>query len=712
MEQAKEYWNSLSIKQRDHFLKDHKNHFKRSSWLSWLGKDFSELPTDVQKVIAEHVKEGLYKKGGSFSEFLAKAKSKVDKTLSSAKKNTKSVTETAKSKYSESKKYVADKVKDQKRKIALDVLDSTIRKTKNPKDKISLKAAEEIVTDKYAEGGNFDIGSEIVFFDKYYDKNREGTITSILNDREFEVATNIGTKLVERKNIIGLADKVQKKKSWFFNEGGSVENGIDLFEDYENIPADVQEVLDRNEDAFVDGDYKGLEKAHRELESIGYTFEYYLDGQAYDLRPIGTKGKSEFYAKGGGVGNELTRGEIENKIDGLKLRIAKTKKQISTYENTNRGKYNNLWQEKVVPLQNELNELSELWGKSKYANGGGVGRDYRIYYNKKWTNIIVSASNKDEAFEKSKQQLQELYPNEKITKSKWAYSNTYFDKKAKGGHFENENREMVLNNNKQISHHTKELEKAVAGKHVPAWVVAKVNRSASDLSDATHYMDGQGEMYAKGGLLDSRDEHEGYNYQVWYLAPIGYYVKGSDMFTKKIFEGENNYFRTSNEAKEHAEITIRMFLSDTIDESSNYQYAKGGNLTMSDLNRMIAEYNSDGRSFELRGAYGNLELWSKGNRLEVGSKKDIYNALVKYRFNERYDTGGNTSEWCDCLDADEIEFACSVANRIVQPGVYIDHNNLKYLNKDEIINAINSNMEMFSDEGKKNAQSLLNKLNK
>jgi ribosomal protein L39E len=213
--------------------------------------------------------------------------------------------------------------------------------------------------------------------------------------------------------------------------------GIDLFEDYTNIPAKVQTILDKYEDAFVDGDYKQLEKAHKALNKIGYTFEYYLDGQAYDLRPIGTKGKSEMdefrkggsldkensdmvlnnnkqishhtkelanavnknknipawvvakinrsatdisdathylegvkYKKGGGVGNELTRGEIENKIDGLKLIIAKTKKQISTYENTNRGKYNNLWQEKVVPLQNELNELSELWGKSKYAKGG------------------------------------------------------------------------------------------------------------------------------------------------------------------------------------------------------------------------------------------------------------------------------------------------------------------------------------------------------
>jgi hypothetical protein len=70
-------------------------------------------------------------------------------------------------------------------------------------------------------------------------------------------------------------------------------------------------------------------------------------------------------------------------------------------------------------------------------------------------------------------------------------------------------------------------------------------------------------------------------------------------------------------------------------------YAKGG-VTTGDLNSMIREYNEDGRSFELRGAYGYLELWSKGNRLEVGSKKDIYNALVKYRFNEKYADGGVT----------------------------------------------------------------------
>jgi len=69
------------------------------------------------------------------------------------------------------------------------------------------------------------------------------------------------------------------------------ETGIDLFEDFENIPPNVQKVLDKYEDAFMDGDYRGLLKAHNELGEIGYEFEYYLDGQAYDLRPIGTKGK-------------------------------------------------------------------------------------------------------------------------------------------------------------------------------------------------------------------------------------------------------------------------------------------------------------------------------------------------------------------------------------------------------------------------------------
>ncbi len=83
------------------------------------------------------------------------------------------------------------------------------------------------------------------------------------------------------------------------------------------------------------------------------------------------------------------------------------------------------------------------------------------------------------------------------------------DKYAKGGGVFDENRQMVLNNNKQIRHHTEELPRAVKGnKHIPAWVVSKVGRSASDLSDVTHFLEGEaGTKYGRGGTTVEK-EHE------------------------------------------------------------------------------------------------------------------------------------------------------------------------------------------------------------
>jgi hypothetical protein len=72
--------------------------------------------------------------------------------------------------------------------------------------------------------------------------------------------------------------------------------------------------------------------------------------------------------------------------------------------------------------------------------------------------------------------------------NKWLESADY----ANGGGIKNENREMLMNNNKQIKHHTTELSSAIKkSKHIPAWVVSKMGRSTSDISDITHYLDGQ-----------------------------------------------------------------------------------------------------------------------------------------------------------------------------------------------------------------------------
>ena len=95
---------------------------------------------------------------------------------------------------------------------------------------------------------------------------------------------------------------------------------------------------------------------------------------------------------------------------------------------------------------------------------------------------------------------------------------------------------------------------------------------------------------------------------------------------------------------------------------------KSGKLTLSKLKSMIEEYNSQGRNFELLGAYNQLELWSNDNRLETGSKEDIYRALVRYRFNPKYANGAKLPidmeeipNFGSMSDEDIIEFANTVS---------------------------------------------------
>lgn len=62
----------------------------------------------------------------------------------------------------------------------------------------------------------------------------------------------------------------------------------DLFETPELIPPNVQQVLESfNDDSG--NEYYELDSILTEIETIGYTFDYYLDADPYGLRPIGIK---------------------------------------------------------------------------------------------------------------------------------------------------------------------------------------------------------------------------------------------------------------------------------------------------------------------------------------------------------------------------------------------------------------------------------------
>jgi hypothetical protein len=59
---------------------------------------------------------------------------------------------------------------------------------------------------------------------------------------------------------------------------------IDLFEHYETLPKKVQKVLEKHQND--DNEYENCEELIKDLNKVGYTCDYGLDGVPYDLKKI------------------------------------------------------------------------------------------------------------------------------------------------------------------------------------------------------------------------------------------------------------------------------------------------------------------------------------------------------------------------------------------------------------------------------------------
>jgi hypothetical protein len=60
-------------------------------------------------------------------------------------------------------------------------------------------------------------------------------------------------------------------------------------------------------------------------------------------------------------------------------------------------------------------------------------------------------------------------------------------------------------------------------------------------------------------------------------------------------------------------------------------------ITKADLEiKLMKDNEENDTNFNIRSAYGNWELWNDGDRLDVGSIRDIYNAWIRERFKEKH----------------------------------------------------------------------------
>lgn len=63
-----------------------------------------------------------------------------------------------------------------------------------------------------------------------------------------------------------------------------MQNKIDLFEHYNELPKEVKEIIDEfNENGYT---YENCKILVERLEVVGYTCEYYLDAQPFNLKKL------------------------------------------------------------------------------------------------------------------------------------------------------------------------------------------------------------------------------------------------------------------------------------------------------------------------------------------------------------------------------------------------------------------------------------------
>lgn len=69
-----------------------------------------------------------------------------------------------------------------------------------------------------------------------------------------------------------------------------------------------------------------------------------------------------------------------------------------------------------------------------------------------------------------------------------------------------DNSRMIKNQANEIEHHSEELNKQVSiTRKIPSWVIAKMERASTDLSDVTHYLDGERKFQYGGSISDEID---------------------------------------------------------------------------------------------------------------------------------------------------------------------------------------------------------------
>jgi len=162
-----------------------------------------------------------------------------------------------------------------------------------------------------------------------------------------------------------------------YAKGGKIRQ--DLFDDYESQPKKLRNITEKWAEKYEDEEmsYSDTSKFLKEVESVGYTFDYGLDNMPYGLRPKGVKlsqlegfeDAEEEYANGGEIKNGSL---VRVKKYGWIMRVDKIDGNMYYLENDRRGTMNG---NAGSYLESDIELIMARGGKSKSYMSGDEFRE-------------------------------------------------------------------------------------------------------------------------------------------------------------------------------------------------------------------------------------------------------------------------------------------------------------------------------------------------
>ena len=168
-----------------------------------------------------------------------------------------------------------------------------------------------------------------------------GEVTYFVNKDGIRVRSKVEPKekLSEKE---WMAKHSESKEARAYSGGGSVKH-VDLFDDYKNQPKKLAEIVDSYQEKAEDGD-EDIEQFLKEVESVGYTFDYGLDNEPYALRKKGVKlsqvegyedmddDKDAYFKRGGKVTFKEKANAIAKNFKGKRVEPKYQKEYGKTYD--------------------------------------------------------------------------------------------------------------------------------------------------------------------------------------------------------------------------------------------------------------------------------------------------------------------------------------------------------------------------------------------